>query len=316
MTLTLIFAISASLVGIYLLGKSADWLVHGSSSLAYHFGVTPLVIGLTVVALGTSMPELATSLLGGDVIALGNVAGSNMMNLALVLGITAMIAPIKIRGHFVRFELPVMVLTGPIFIWVAWNGEVSKIEGIIFLVLLAGYIITSIRRGRIKPDPDLTKEAEEFISHRPNIKKAWILVVVGCVGLVLGGQFLVEGAVKLAELVGISQRIIALTLVAGGTSLPELATCVVAARKNEQDLALGNVIGSNIFNILGILGVCAVVSPQAVAVQNKTFDIPAVTIIQILVLLLIIPRKKLFRLEGAILLLGYITFIALLFLIK
>jgi len=308
--------IAALVLGILLLTKGADLLVTGASALAYLFGVTPLVIGLTVVALGTSMPELATSLNGGSTIAVSNAAGSNLMNVGLILGITALIAPLYCGSKFIRFEMPVMVAAGPAFLLVAWDGIVSRIEGVLLCIALGVYIVISVKRGKQVQPEEVLAGAEEYIpKERISTLAAIGLLIAGFIGLLIGGWALVYGARELALLAGISERVVTLTIVAGGTSLPELATCVVAARKNQADLALGNIVGSNLFNILGIVGVCSVVVPQEAYADSVRFDIPAVIVIQILCIPIMLSRMKVSRIEGGVLLFSYALYIALLFLV-
>jgi cation:H+ antiporter len=315
--MTIFLALLALAAGALLLTKAADWLVTGASALALTFGVTPLVIGLTVVALGTSMPELSTSLQGGSTIAIGNAVGSNLMNIGLILGLTAMVAPVFAHSKFLRFELPIMVAAGPAMLWFTWDGAVSRIEGAILLAGLCAFLIGSVVRGRQDAPREILAEAEEFIPKVPMKKSVAVgLVLIGLIGLVIGGRVLVWGAIHLATIAGISDRIIALTIVAGGTSLPELATCLVAAKKGEPDIALGNVVGSNIFNILGIVGACAVVSPLTVPDGSNTFDIPAVIILQALCVPIMLSGRRIGYREGTVLLAYYAIYIIALFIRK
>lgn len=315
MPLTL--TIAALILGAALLAKSADYLVRGASVLAFRVGVTPLVIGLTVVAFGTSLPELATSLQGGSTIAIGNTAGSNMMNLGLILGLTALFYPLCCQSQFLRFELPVMVAAGFLFFAVTLDNTVTRVEGIFFVLALMGYVVFSVKRGREVAPAEVLAGAEEYLPKAEvPLWRAWFSILGGLIGLTFGGRFLVYGAVNLAEMAGISERIIALTIVAGGTSLPELATCLVAARRGEPDIALGNIVGSNIFNIFGIIGVCATVGPIAVPAGSNHFDIPAVIILQVLCIPVMLSRKRIGRIEGGIFLFLYLLYLTGLFVMK
>ncbi len=304
------------IVGIYLLGKGADWLVQGASAMALRFGVTPLVVGLTVVAMGTSAPELITSLLGKPTIAVLNASGSNLMNLGLILGITALLAPMNCQGKFLRFEVPVMFLTGPALLWVAVDLGVSFLEGAILTVALAAYLVLSVQRGKVveKEVLGMEEEVKEMAEATGGSmgRMVWLLAI-GLLGLVAGARMLLDGAIGLAELFGVPERVIGITLIAGGTSLPELATCVVAARKNQQDIALGNLVGSNIFNVFGIVGVCGVLRPLEVPDGTLLVDIPAVIVIQALAALMMFTNRQLNRSEGVFLLVFYFVYIAYLF---
>ena len=300
-------------IGGFLLAKGADWLVQGSSSLAARYGVSALVIGLTLVALGTSAPELAASIIGGGEIALGNITGSNMMNIGLILGITALIMPLDCQARFLRFEMPIMVLTGPLLLLFALNGTINRLEAGLLIVGLISFVTASIIRGR---RGDIEPVALEFEVQLDKTLSTWSCIwriVLGIAFLVSGGKLLVDGAVDIAGMLGISERVIAVTIVAGGTSLPELATCVVAARKGEGDIALGNIVGSNIFNILGIVGAASLVSPIAVSESALWLDIPAVIAIQLACLPIMITKLKVRRWEGAILLVFYAAYIVWLF---
>lgn len=298
--------------GSALLAYSADTLVKGSSALAYRLGVTRIVIGLTVVAFGTSAPELATSLIGGSTIAVGNVAGSNLMNIGLILGLTALFYPLPCKGNFLKFELPLMVALGPVFYLVCWNHSVNRLEGALLLVALAAFIVLAIYRGRIS-EAEVAEVYQSEIEENLPINKSIFYTILGIGGLLIGGKLLVDGAIDIAELLGVPERVIALTIVAGGTSLPELAASIAAARANKGDIALGNVIGSNIFNILAILGVASMVSPIELPGGSLEFDIPAVIVVQALCLPIMLTAFKIARWEGGLLLLSYFLYLGLLF---
>jgi cation:H+ antiporter len=247
------------LVGFVLLYFGAEWLVKGSSSLARSLGVTPIVIGLTVVAFGTSAPELVVSLIssiqGKSMIAVGNVVGSNICNIALVLGISAVFNPIKSDPSVIRRDIPIMLGISLYLLVLTWNSTLGRIEG---ATLFAGIIIyTFFNYYQAKKDTgdaaEIESELEDigFIASRP---KQIILIALGIAGVVGGAQIVVENAVKIMTILGVDEKFIGLTIVAFGTSLPELATSVVAAMRGEMDISIGNLVGSNVFNIMSVLG--------------------------------------------------------------
>lgn len=263
-----ILFVLGGLLGLVLGG---EYLVRGAVALAQRVGLSPLVIGLTIVGFGTSTPELVTSvqaaMLGAPDIALGNVVGSNIANILLILGIAAQIAPFAInRGSFAR-DGSVMLAASVLCLGAVLLGRVDRVAGLICIVGLAGYLIYTFRSDRsslqaIEPLPDQAPMGLSLL---------WLLG--GLVLTILSARFLVTGAVALAQAVGLSEAVIGLTIVAVGTSMPELVTSVIAARRGQSDVALGNVVGSNIFNILGVLGITAVIQPVGVAAQIATLDI-------------------------------------------
>ncbi len=312
--MSLIIALAFLGLGGVLLNYGAEWLVRGASSFAQRMGVSSLVIGLTIVAFGTSMPELVTSLIGGSTIAAGNVIGSNLCNIGLILGVTALIMPLACKSNFLKFEMPLMVAVGPIAWLVLSDGVIGRVEGALLLAGLFGYLFLSFRRSQRESDSVIEKELESEIGSADlSVAKQWALMIVGLVLLVAGGELFVRGARTFAEFIGISERVIALTVVAFGTSLPELATCVVAARRGEGDIALGNIVGSNIFNVLGIFGVVSLVRPIAVPEGIADFDVPAMIVVQVLCIPIMITGLRVARREGALLLVAYLAYIGLLF---
>ena len=249
------------LVSLVVLYFGADFLVKGSSSLAVRFGISPLVVGLTVVAFGTSAPELLVSvqsaLVGNSGIAVGNVMGSNIFNVCAILGISAMIYPLRVNPRLVRFDMPVMLVATLLFVLIFHDGSFGRWAGILFFVGICAYMIYCVykaKRGEVS-------EGEEEIK----VTKSWILdvvfVIIGLGLLVWGSDLLVNNAVSIAKALGWSEAVIGLTIVAAGTSMPELATSVVAAMKKRTDIAIGNVVGSNIFNLLAVLGLTATITP-------------------------------------------------------
>jgi cation:H+ antiporter len=259
------------LVGFVLLYFGAEWLVKGSSSLARSLGVTPIVIGLTVVAFGTSAPELVVSLIssikGKSMIAVGNVVGSNICNIALVLGLAALFQPITADKSVVKRDIPIMLAISVYLLVLSLNSKLGRIEGV---TLFAGIILYTFfnyyiaLRGSKGAAGEATMiiapelEEIEYVTSRP---KQIVLILVGIVGVVGGAQIVVESAVNIMQVLGVSEKFIGLTIVAFGTSLPELATSVVAALRKEMDISIGNLVGSNVFNIMSVLGVASLVRP-------------------------------------------------------
>ncbi|MCA9835833.1 MAG: calcium/sodium antiporter [Trueperaceae bacterium] len=296
-------------LGIGLLYLGGELLVRYASSLALRFNLSPLVIGLTVVAFGTSAPELAAtlaaSLSGASAIGIGNVIGSNTSNLGLILGLCAIILPLAGQG-VLRRELPIMLFVSLLpFFWF-WNGSMGRLDGLIGVSLLISYLIWTFR----------TAPAEANDLDKPHIAPLW-LTLIGILGgltlLVLGAQVLVEGASTLARAMGVPEKVIGLTLVAVGTSLPELASSVVAIIKRQTDLVLGNIIGSNIFNILGILGISSLVKSLPLSFELIRFDLIVMLGFALLTSLFLLSRKQLVRWEGGVLMAGYMGYIVYLF---
>ena len=302
-------------IGTGLLYVGGEGLVRGASALGQRFGVSPIIIGLTIVSLGTSSPELAATLAGvfqdAPAMAFGNVVGSNIANLGLVLGLTALIWPIDVAAQFIRREIPFMLIVSAAMFVVVRDGGVSRVEGVIFLIALLVYL-RSLFNNQEKPEV----EAEFERALGDNQKSAvWslIAILIGIALLVAGANYLIKGAVGLARSIGVSERVIGLTMVAFGTSLPELASCMVAAVRREGDLVLGNLIGSNIFNILFILGVTATVRPFAVDTTAVRPDLIAMMAIGVLAWLLLRTGTRLARLEGAALAVSYVAYLIYLF---
>lgn len=250
-------------LGFFLLVKGADWFVDGASGLARKLGIPQLVIGLTIVAMGTSLPEAAVSisaaLRGNAEITIGNIVGSNILNILIILGVTALIATLKVADSTVRYEIPFMIVVTFVLLWLGYTGgQVTRLEGIILWVLFLlylRYLYMMAKKGK-----EEEREAEQL-----STAKIIGLILAGVVMIVAGSNFAVEGASNLAKALGISQRFIGLTIVALGTSLPELVTSVSAARKHNADIAIGNIVGSNIFNILFIVGTTALITPVTFA---------------------------------------------------
>jgi cation:H+ antiporter len=294
------------IAGIVFLYFGADWLVDASAKLALHLGVKPLIVGLTIVALGTSAPELVVSiksvLAGSGDLAVGNVVGSNICNVALILGLSALICPIHTSKQLFKFDIPVVVLAS-LLVWLFLRDNVVQIwEGAVFLILFAGYIAYSIVNA--KSD----EKIEPYSGKSDSVIRSIEFIVVGLGLLIVGSEFLVRGAMELASRWGVSEAIIGITVVAVGTSLPELATSAVAAFKRHSDIAIGNIVGSNIFNILGILGVVGVMGPiKAEGILLK--DILVMIALAVILLAPLLTKRVLTRWQGAVLLGIYVVFI-------
>jgi cation:H+ antiporter len=293
--------------GLVGLTIGAELMVRGAAALALRLGLTPLVIGLTVIAFGTSAPELVVSVIasqrGSGAIAVGNVIGSNLCNLAFILGTCALIHPLTASHQVIRREVPVMIGATALGVALLWDHSISMVEGFILLLLLIGLITHTVRQAR--------RETDQTYDHRekkmPTVLLASILTLVGLGLLMYGSHLFVEGAVTIARNFGWSEKLIGLTIVAIGTSLPELATSVVAVVKGENDVAIGNVVGSCLFNILGILGVTGLLG--GVDVPELSFvDLGILLGVTIAVLPLVKSGGQLSRLEGAGLLLTYVGY--------
>lgn len=308
MTLSTLLFFSAGLV---LLIAGAESLVRGASRLAAQWGITPLVIGLTIVAFGTSAPELAVSIQSGlsgqGDLALGNVIGSNIFNVLFILGIAALIAPLTVSVQLIRLDVPIMIAASLLTLVLGWNGVISRLDGsILFLgmVVYTGYMIYASRHGQISsPEPETPGAATS------EAKPWWVntlLILAGLGLLVLGSRWLVEGAVAFARMLGVSEMVIGLTLVAMGTSLPEVVTSIIASLRGERDIAVGNVVGSNIFNLLSVLGVAGMVAPEGIPVNaaELSFDIPVMIAVALACLPIFMSGGRISRGEGA-LFLGY-----------
>lgn len=313
------------LIGLALLAGGGEVLVRAATTIAEIAGVSPAVIGLTVVAIGTSLPELVVSVLasvrGEPDLAVANVVGSNIFNIAATLGLTAMIVPLPVHGTAVRLEWPVMFVAGLVTLLVARDGAIDRFEGAVMLTTLVVFIAYTVRVARrdvIGAEArQIAQEVEsrdiaigESRGARTRLPLILVLLLLGVGALVAGGNFLVDGAVRLARLAGMSERVIGLTIVAGGTGAPELATSLVAALRKRTDVAIANMIGSNIFNLLGILGLTAAVTPIPVAAELIAVDMWWMIGSSIVLLPLLRTNGEISRFEGAILAGGYVTYLA------
>jgi len=311
----MIFTISLLLVGLITLIAGGDYLVKGASNIALRIHLSPLVVGLTIVAFGTSAPELLISiqaaLEGSPDLAMGNVIGSNICNLALVLGVTAIIHPVKVSSISLKIDWPMTMGTSVLLYVAIREGFVDSHEGILFIFILVIYLTLIIRKAR--KDSKLAKElkSDMEIPDDPSqqIWKDVVFIVIGCIGLYYGSEWFVGSAQTLALDLGVEERIVGLTIVALGTSLPELVTACVASYKGQTDLALGNLMGSNIYNILSILGITSIIHEIKVNDAILNVDIVWMLVITLIVLPLMVTKKQVGRLDGSLLLLIYLIYI-------
>lgn len=298
--------------GITLLFIGAEGLIRGSSNLALKIGITPLVVGLTVVAFGTSAPELVVSLkasiIGNSAIALGNVVGSNIANIALILGLSAIVRPLEVHANVIRREIPIMIFISVLIIILLSDGKLGFVDGLILFSGIVVYTVVNILLARKEKNPEVDNEFKKSLENNFGIPISIVFVIVGLSLLILGANLFVRGAIGIAKLFHLSDAIIGLTIVAVGTSLPELVTSVVASFKKESDIAIGNVVGSNIFNILCILGLSAIIIPISGA-GISDIDLWIMLLTAIVLLPLSRSGFSISRVEGILLLLGYAAYV-------
>ena len=312
------------LAGLVLLVAGAELLVRGASRLALRFGISPLVIGLTVVAFGTSAPELAVTvqsgLAGQSGLAIGNIVGSNIFNVLLVLGVSAVITPLVVSQQLVRLDVPLMIGATLLFWLLALDGRIGLLDGLLLTAGIVAYTAFAIWQGRKDGEEIKAEYAQEF----GDGKSTWLgrlpvqvaLIVGGLALLVLGAHWLVTGAIAIARSIGVSEVIIGLTIVAAGTSLPELATSLMAAVRGERDIAVGNVVGSCLFNLLSIVGIAALVTPGGleVAASLLRFDIPVMVAVALASLPIFVTGHLIARWEGFLFVGYYVAYVAYLIL--
>ncbi len=298
-------------VGVIFFG--AEWLVRGAARLATRLGVHPVVLGLTIVSLGTSAPELVVAVVasakGASGLALGNVMGSNLANIGLILAVSAMVHPLAVSSRVVTREVPIMLLVTGLVYPVLMNFHVSRLEGLGLVGLLVVYLVFVFRVVRDE-DAKVLGDFERFAQETAGLDARAVvriagLLIMGSAGLALGGFAVVEGATAIALELNISESVIGFTVVAIGTSMPELATSAVAAYRKEADIAVGNVIGSNVFNLTAVLGVAALVRPLDVEQAVLSVEFPAVVIISVLLVPIVRANLTIRRSEGAVLLAAY-----------
>ena len=320
----MLLAIVAVIVGLAVLVWSADKFVDGAVGVAEFCGMSTLLIGMVVVGFGTSAPELTVSAIsasqGNPELALGNAYGSNIANIALILGATALISPILMQRSVLRGDLPILLAVSVLSIILVWDGSVARWNGILLLAVFAAAMAYSIRRelrkAKLEKSESLSGNADSAEPKKVSLGKSVFWLILGLVLLVVSSRALVWGAVEIARTLGVSDLLIGLTIVAIGTSLPELASSIAAARRGENDLALGNIIGSNLFNTLAVVGLAATISPMQEIEEAVTYrDMPLMIALTVALIVLGYRRKgdgRLNRIAGAILLAVYVGYLALL----
>ena len=320
----MILAIVAVIVGLAVLVWSADKFVDGAVGVAEFCGMSTLLIGMVIVGFGTSAPELTVSAIsaaqGNPELALGNAYGSNIANIALILGATALISPILMQRSVLRGDLPILLAVSVLSIILVWDGSVARWNGILLLAVFAAAMAYSIhrelRKAKLEKSESQSGNVDIAEPKKASLGKSVFWLVLGLVLLVVSSRALVWGAVEIARTLGVSDLLIGLTIVAVGTSLPELASSIAAARKGENDLALGNIIGSNLFNTLAVVGLAAMISPMDEIEKAVTYrDMPLMIALTVALIVLGYRRKgdgRLNRIAGAILLAVYVGYLALL----
>lgn len=311
------FAVVLLIIGFAFLVKGADAFVEGSSSIAKHFHVPSLIIGMTIVAMGTSLPETAVSvtasIAGSNALAVSNAVGSNIFNLMVVIGVCAVLTPVAVQKSSLKIDIPFSIVCALLLLVLGHDRMMlTRVNGLILIVLFAFFILYMIRSAQ----HSMNNEDSEFAAEAAEMKvmsvpKSLIFIVIGIAGITLGSDWVVDGAKTIASAFGISENLIGLTIVAFGTSLPELMTSIVAARKNEVDMALGNAVGSNIFNILMVLGIASALSPIAF-IQENIIDIIILVGFSFIVWLMAWTKHRLDKLEGLAMILlyaGYVVYI-------
>lgn len=313
--------------GLFALIAGAELLVRGAAKLALAWGISPLVVGLTIVAFGTSSPEMAVTVgaaaAGTDDIAIGNVVGSNVFNVLFILGVSALIAPLVVHAQLIRQEVPIMVGATVLLMVLMVDGKVSRVDGAMLVALLAAYTVFLVVQSRRQTRATAEEYAGE-VDRKAGAGARWdshwavqvLLVVAGLALLALGARWLVESATAFARSLGVSELVIGLTIVAAGTSLPEVATSIAAALKGERDIAVGNVVGSNTFNILGCVGLAGVVAPEglAVAAAAMHFDAWVMLAVAAACLPIFLTGREIARWEGAVFLGYYVAYVGYLIL--
>jgi len=309
------------ILGLVLLIVGAEWLVRGASRIATLAGISPLVVGLTVVAFGTSSPELAVSVVsafkGQSDLALGNVVGSSIFNVLFILGISALIVPLVVAQQLVRFDVPIMIGCSFLVFILGYDGKIGRLDGILLFSGVIAYTTFLIRQSRREKNQEVKSEYEqEFGNKGGNLFINLGLVIVGLGALMLGSDWLVDSSVAIAKSFGVSELVIGLTIVAAGTSLPEVATSVIAAIRGERDIAVGNVVGSNIFNILSVLGLSSIVAPAGIAVSGAAlrFDIPVMIAVAVACLPIFFVGFRISRANGLTFLSFYVAYLVYLIL--
>ena len=312
-------------LGLGILYLGADWLIDGASEVAKKFGIRSLIIGLTIVALGTSLPEFLLNLFAvaaeEDGLAIGNIVGSNIANIALILGISAMVMPLAIDGAILRKEYPMMLAATALFYLIVLDGTISRTDGMILVAGLVAFLVFVIKDASTSEETTITEEPteEDTFPSRRGIKK-WLdheklgapmrilLIVAGMAALAIGARLMVQSAISMAEILAINPVVVGLSIVAIGTSLPELAASLMASVKQESDLSVGNILGSNLLNILFVIGVVALIEPMEVDADTLNFHVPVMIVFSLLLWPLTRRHQRLARPGALILLCGFLAY--------
>ncbi|HDZ07720.1 calcium/sodium antiporter [Pseudohongiella sp.] len=311
--------------GLVFLIFGAEFLVRGASRLAAAVGISPLVVGLTVVAFGTSAPELAVSVKSAlsdqAGIAVGNVVGSNIFNVLFILGVSALIVPLVVSSQLIRLDVPIMLALSVLVLLLALDGDFNRVDGISLftgLLIYIGALIYMSRKETAAVKKEFAQEYASIPTTKPNFIKDVLLIIVGLALLVTGSRWFVDSAVTFAQYLGVSDVIVGLTIVAAGTSMPEVVTSIIAALRGERDIAVGNVVGSNIFNIMGVLGVASIIAPSGIAISPEfvRFDIPVMILVALACVPIFFTGGVISRQEGFVLLAYYVAYTAYLIMIS
>ena len=309
------------IIGIYLLFKASDTLVNGSVALARHFGISQMVVGLTVVAMGTSAPEVAASVVSAikshGSIAIGNVYGSNVANLLLIGGVSAIIAPILVQSITIKRELPIMIGSTLILWPLLHNLVLSRLEGVILIILFVAFLVLTVfcalksaTKAKLQKS---AHEIEQSIESPMALRRAIFFIIIGLIGVALGAKLTVDGGVFIGRKIGIPEAVIGMSIIAIGTSLPELVTSVVAAMKGHSDLSIGNLVGSNIFNALLVLGCASITKPCIVEPRLIGIDFVLVLSVSVIFAIMISFKLSITRFKGIFFLILYIAYMWLIF---
>ena len=299
-------------LGFVCLVKGSDWFVDGAAGIATKFGIPQLIIGLTIVAMGTSAPEAAVSITaamnGSADITIGNIVGSNILNVLIILGLSAVVFPLTVDKDTIKFDIPVTIFATLLLIFLGKDGNITRIDGIILLVVFVTYLLILIKKAKKSQTQNTEVVSEENADEKPKSMIMLLVMILGGLAMVIfGSRFVVISASFIARQFGLSERFIGLTIVALGTSLPELFTSVVAASKKNCDIAIGNIIGSNLFNILFVVGLSSLIIPVPFASAFRIDSLIALVSV-VALLLFCLPKKRLSRFAGAIFLISYVAY--------